>query len=93
MFRGIFSEEGKHDAFKHLAVMVALLGNPPAEFVKRSETTEQCFDTGGKIQQSIFPHHYSFTTLVPYFIFTCLDLSDFGIRIILQNLHFSVLSM
>ena len=28
--------------------MVALIGPPPSEFVKRSETTEQCFDPSGK---------------------------------------------
>lgn len=28
--------------------MAALIGPPPSEFVKRSETTEQCFDSSGK---------------------------------------------
>ncbi|RMJ26058.1 hypothetical protein PHISP_03085 [Aspergillus sp. HF37] len=27
--------------------MVALIGPPPADFVQRSETTEQCFDRNG----------------------------------------------
>ncbi|KMQ46174.1 hypothetical protein HL42_3229 [Trichophyton rubrum] len=35
------------DPFKHLALMVALIGPPPSEFVKRSEATEQCFGPGG----------------------------------------------
>ena len=33
--------------------MVALAGLPPTEFVKRSETTEQCFDSGGKCCESL----------------------------------------
>lgn len=28
--------------------MVALIGRPTSEFVRRSETTEQCFDPSGK---------------------------------------------
>ncbi|OAL69911.1 protein kinase [Trichophyton violaceum] len=35
------------DPFKHLALMVALIGPPPSEFVRRSEATEQCFGPGG----------------------------------------------
>lgn len=34
--------------------MVALIGPPPSEFVKRSEATEQCFGPGGK-QPSFSP--------------------------------------
>ncbi|CAG8373022.1 unnamed protein product [Penicillium salamii] len=44
LFGDIFDSNGNHDPFKHLALMVALIGPPPAEFVRRSETTEQCFD-------------------------------------------------
>ncbi|KAF2161840.1 hypothetical protein M409DRAFT_58907 [Zasmidium cellare ATCC 36951] len=47
LFGDIFSSNGKHDPFKHLALMVALLGPPPGDFVRRSETTEQCFDRDG----------------------------------------------
>ncbi|CAG8928809.1 unnamed protein product [Penicillium salamii] len=47
LFGDIFDANGNHDPFKHLALMVALLGSPPADFVRRSETTEQCFDRNG----------------------------------------------
>ncbi|KAF4156645.1 hypothetical protein CNMCM8927_007740 [Aspergillus lentulus] len=47
LFGDIFDIKGCHDPFKHLALMVALIGPPPSEFVKRSETTEQCFDPSG----------------------------------------------
>ena len=47
MFGDIFDSKGVHDPFKHLALMVALIGPPPGEFVRRSETTEQCFDRSG----------------------------------------------
>ncbi|KAE8351352.1 kinase domain protein [Aspergillus coremiiformis] len=47
LFGDIFDINGSHDPFKHLALMVALIGPPPADFVRRSETTEQCFDLGG----------------------------------------------
>ncbi|KAI9037135.1 putative MFS transporter [Aspergillus affinis] len=48
LFADIFDTKGGHDPFKHLALMVALIGDPPSEFVKCSETTEQCFDSRGK---------------------------------------------
>ncbi|PLB43275.1 kinase domain protein [Aspergillus steynii IBT 23096] len=48
LFADIFDSRGGHDPFKHLALMVALIGPPPSEFVKRSETTEQCFDSSGR---------------------------------------------
>ncbi|RAK92681.1 kinase-like protein [Aspergillus costaricaensis CBS 115574] len=39
---------GHHDPFRHVARMVAVIGeSPPREFVCRSETTKQCFDEGG----------------------------------------------
>ncbi|PYI17831.1 protein kinase [Aspergillus violaceofuscus CBS 115571] len=44
LFGDIFDDNGNHDPFKHLALMVALIGPPPIEFVQRSETTGQCFD-------------------------------------------------
>ncbi|KAJ6014554.1 hypothetical protein N7540_009145 [Penicillium herquei] len=47
LFRDIFDENGNQDPFKHLALMVALIGSPAAEFTKRSETTKQCFDHNG----------------------------------------------
>ena len=48
LFGDIFDEKGGHDPFKHLARMVALVGPPPREFIKRSKTTDQCFDPEGK---------------------------------------------
>lgn len=55
LFADIFDSKGRHDLFKHLALMVALIGPPPSEFVVRSETTEQCFDSSGKCRYaSIF---------------------------------------
>lgn len=46
---GIYSTlKGGHEPFKHLALMVALIGPPPSEFVRCRETTEQYFDPGGK---------------------------------------------
>ncbi|PIG82234.1 protein kinase domain protein [Aspergillus arachidicola] len=47
LFGDIFDSKGGHDPFKHLALMVALIGPPPTEFVRRSETTEQCFESSG----------------------------------------------
>ncbi|RMD44117.1 hypothetical protein DV735_g986, partial [Chaetothyriales sp. CBS 134920] len=47
LFADIFDKAGNHDPFKHLALMVALIGPPPADFVQRSETTDQCFDPNG----------------------------------------------
>ncbi|KAL3455143.1 kinase-like domain-containing protein [Aspergillus heterothallicus] len=47
LFGDIFNARGRHDAFKHLALTVALIGPRSSEFVRRSETTEQCFDSGG----------------------------------------------
>ncbi|OBT92180.2 hypothetical protein VE01_10058 [Pseudogymnoascus verrucosus] len=48
LFGDVFDARGGHDPFKHFALIVALIGEPPSEFVKRSETTGQCFDTNGK---------------------------------------------
>ncbi|KAI9932292.1 hypothetical protein MW887_009804 [Aspergillus wentii] len=47
LFGDIFDSKGGHDPFKHLALMVALIGPPPGEFVRRSETAQQCFDSSG----------------------------------------------
>ncbi|KAI2794585.1 hypothetical protein POX_a01184 [Penicillium oxalicum] len=47
LFGDIFDINGNHDPFKHLALMVALIGPPPVDFVQRSETTRQCFDHNG----------------------------------------------
>ncbi|KAJ5362341.1 hypothetical protein N7541_003185 [Penicillium brevicompactum] len=47
LFDDIFDKNGNYEPFKHLALMVALVGPPPANFVKRSETTGQCFDHHG----------------------------------------------
>ncbi|KAJ5555935.1 hypothetical protein N7513_003577 [Penicillium frequentans] len=54
LFGDIFDDNGKHDPFKHLALMVALIGPPPIEFVQRSETTGQCFDNNGKRRRQRF---------------------------------------
>lgn len=51
LFGDIFDQNGNHDPFKHLALMVALIGPPQADFVQRSETTGQCFDYNGKRHQ------------------------------------------
>ena len=48
LFGDIFDGKGQHDPFLHLAKIVRLIGPPPREFVRRSETTEQCFDSNGK---------------------------------------------
>ncbi|KFZ06297.1 hypothetical protein V501_07577 [Pseudogymnoascus sp. VKM F-4519 (FW-2642)] len=47
LFEDVFDARGGHDPFKHFALMVALIGDPPSEFIGRSETTGQCFDTNG----------------------------------------------
>ncbi|OBT80369.1 hypothetical protein VF21_00899 [Pseudogymnoascus sp. 05NY08] len=47
LFGDVFDARGGHDPFKHFALMVALIGEPPSEFVGRRETTGQCFDTDG----------------------------------------------
>ncbi len=54
LFGDIFDDNGKHDPFKHLALMVALIGPPPIKFVQRSETTGQCFDHNGKRRRQRF---------------------------------------
>ena len=51
LFADIFDAKGGHEPFKHLALMVALVGPPPNEFVQRSETTEQCFEPDGQRYQ------------------------------------------
>ncbi|KNG87423.1 protein kinase domain protein [Aspergillus nomiae NRRL 13137] len=47
LFGDIFDARGGHDPFRYLALMVALIGPPPPEFVRRSETMGQCFDSSG----------------------------------------------
>ncbi|KAJ6036063.1 hypothetical protein N7540_000342, partial [Penicillium herquei] len=47
LFGDIFDDNGNHDPFRHLALMVALIGSPPIEFIQRSETTGQCFGHNG----------------------------------------------
>ncbi|GAB7348618.1 hypothetical protein MBLNU459_g6994t2 [Dothideomycetes sp. NU459] len=47
LFEHIFDSKGHHDPFLHLARMVSLIGPPSNKFVKRSETTEQCFNENG----------------------------------------------
>ncbi|KKZ61984.1 non-specific serine/threonine protein kinase [[Emmonsia] crescens] len=47
LFGDIFDTKSSHDPFKHLALIVALIGPPPSDFVRRSETTDQCFDPNG----------------------------------------------
>ncbi|KAJ5706945.1 hypothetical protein N7488_006746 [Penicillium malachiteum] len=47
LFADVFDDNENHDPFKHLALMIALIGPPPVEFINRSETTEQCFDHNG----------------------------------------------
>lgn len=54
LFGTIFDKNGNHDPFKHLALMVALIGPPPADFVQRSDTTQQCFDYNGKRRRPFF---------------------------------------
>ncbi|CAG8029671.1 unnamed protein product [Penicillium salamii] len=48
LFGDIFDDNGNYEPYKHLALMVALIGPPPADFVRRSETTGQCFDHNDK---------------------------------------------
>ncbi|KAI9743759.1 MAG: hypothetical protein M1818_002492 [Claussenomyces sp. TS43310] len=48
LFGDIFDAKGGYDPFKHLALMVALIGLTLSEFVKRSQTAEQYFDPSGK---------------------------------------------
>ncbi|OAP56817.1 hypothetical protein AYL99_08929 [Fonsecaea erecta] len=47
LFGRIFDGKGHHDPFQHVAKMVSLIGPPPTEFVRRSETAEQCFAANG----------------------------------------------
>ncbi|CAG8213933.1 unnamed protein product [Penicillium olsonii] len=47
LFGDILNTHGHYEPFKHLALMVALIGPPPTNFVQRSETTAQCFDRNG----------------------------------------------
>ncbi|OBT68602.1 hypothetical protein VE03_01828 [Pseudogymnoascus sp. 23342-1-I1] len=47
LFGDIFDARGAHDSFRNFALMAALIGPAPGEFVRRSETTGQCFDPNG----------------------------------------------
>ena len=49
LFVDIFDAGGHHDLFRHLALMTAVAGPLSKEFVKRSETTEQCFNGDGEL--------------------------------------------
>lgn len=42
LFKNVFDKNGNYDPFKHIALMVALIGPPPAVSMQRSETTGQC---------------------------------------------------
>lgn len=50
LFHDIFDDDGHYDPYKHLALMVSLIGPPPSEFVKQSETASKCFDESGMFQ-------------------------------------------
>ncbi|PYH98321.1 kinase domain protein [Aspergillus ellipticus CBS 707.79] len=54
MFGDIFDPGGSHDPSRHLALIVALVGPPPTGFVRRSETTEQCFDSSAPVPSVSF---------------------------------------
>ncbi|KAL1963422.1 hypothetical protein VTN77DRAFT_8323 [Rasamsonia byssochlamydoides] len=40
--------KGNYDPFKHMAQITGFLGLTPKEFMRRSETTSQCFDVDGR---------------------------------------------
>ena len=48
MFDGIDPEEEEYSNRHHLAEMIALLGPPPVDFLRRSHTSSEYFDEDGK---------------------------------------------
>lgn len=48
---------------KHLARMVALLGNPPSDFLKRSRISNEYFDDEGNLKIQETPETTATTTL------------------------------
>jgi len=42
-------KDGVLDDEQHLAEMVSLMGNPPPEFLRRSEICSRFFDDAGKV--------------------------------------------
>lgn len=53
LFRNITDVSGSHNAFRHVARMVALIGKPPSMFLQRSNSSAQCFEPDGKSCLSI----------------------------------------
>lgn len=49
LFHHLLNKDGIYDPFKHMAQIVGFIGPPPAEFVRRSETATQCFNTEGTL--------------------------------------------
>lgn len=47
LFHHILDEDGDYDPLKHMAQITGFIGLPPKEFIQRSETTAQCFNTEG----------------------------------------------
>lgn len=49
LFHHLLNKDGIYDPFKHIAQITGFIGLPPKEFVRRSETAAQCFDTEGTL--------------------------------------------
>jgi len=49
LFHHLLNKDDIYDPFKHMAQIIGFIGLPPKEFVRRSETAAQCFDTEGTL--------------------------------------------
>ncbi|OAX82014.1 hypothetical protein ACJ72_03639 [Emergomyces africanus] len=45
LFENIFNNTDGHNPFRHLTLMVAVIGTPLSEFIRHGETTKQYFDS------------------------------------------------
>ncbi|MCJ1442484.1 MAG: hypothetical protein MMC23_002979 [Stictis urceolatum] len=47
LFDSIFDDDGEYNGYRYLALIVGLLGPPPADLIKASSIASKCFDTEG----------------------------------------------
>lgn len=48
LFQNVRTNNGKWEPYVHVAQIVSLLGQPPVEFLRRSNTASECFDNSGE---------------------------------------------
>ncbi|KAK5102478.1 hypothetical protein LTR70_000334 [Exophiala xenobiotica] len=47
LFQNVRTNNGKWEPYVHVAQIVSLLGQPPVDFLRRSNTASECFDNSG----------------------------------------------